>query len=68
MQALKVSKEKNPNTKKIRSARARQQAIGHELRRLFDSVVQEPVPNDFLDLLRKIEAAEKKDPTQEDTS
>jgi hypothetical protein len=68
MQALKVSKEKNPNPKKIRSARARQQAIGHELRRLFDSVVQEPVPNDFLDLLRKIEAAEKKDPTQEDTS
>jgi hypothetical protein len=67
MQALKVSKEKNPNTKKIRSARARQQAIGHELRRLFDSVVQEPVPNDFLDLLRKIEASEK-DPTRDDPS
>jgi hypothetical protein len=67
MQALKVSKEKNPNTKKIRSARARQQAIGHELRRLFDSVVQEPVPNDFLDLLRKIEESEK-GPTEEDSS
>ncbi|HEY2886870.1 MAG TPA: NepR family anti-sigma factor [Rhizomicrobium sp.] len=62
-----MSKEKNPNTKKIRSARARQQAIGHELRRLFDSVVQEPVPNDFLDLLRKIEASEK-DPTRDDPS
>ena len=67
MQALKVSKEKNPNTKKIRSARARQQAIGHELRRLFDSVVQEPVPTDFLELLGKIEASEK-DPTGEDPS
>ena len=67
MQALKVSKAKNPNTKKIRSARARQQAIGHELRRLFDSVVQEPVPTDFLDLLRKIEASDK-DPTQEESS
>jgi len=67
MQALKVSKEKNPSPKKIRSARARQQAIGHELRRLFDSIVQEPVPNDFLDLLRKIEASEK-DPTKEDLS
>jgi len=67
MQALKVSKEKNPNTKKIRSARARQQATVHELRRLFDSVVQEPVPNDFLDLLRKIEASEK-DPTRDDPS
>jgi hypothetical protein len=67
MQALKVSKEKNPNTKRIRSARARQQAIGHELRRLFDSVVQEPVPNDFLDLLKKIEASEK-NPTREESS
>ena len=67
MQALKVSKEKNPNTKKIRSARARQQAIGHELRRLFDSVVQEPVPTDFLELLKKIEASDK-DPKREDSS
>ena len=67
MQALKVSKEKNPNTRRIRSARARQQAIGHELRRLFDSVVQEPVPSDFLDLLRKIEASDKNS-KQEDSS
>lgn len=67
MQALKVSKEKNPNPKKVRSARARQQAIGHELRRLFDSVVQEPVPNDFLELLKKIDASEEDRP-EEDSS
>ena len=67
MQAVKVSREKNPNTKKVRSARARQQAIGHELRRLFDSVVQEPVPNDFLELLKKIDASEKNSP-EEDSS
>lgn len=67
MQALKVSKEKNPNPKKVRSARARQQAIGHELRRLFDSVVQEPVPDDFLELLKKIDASERDFP-EEDSS
>ena len=67
MQALKVSKEKNPNPKKVRAARARQQAIGHELRRMFDSVVQEPVPNDFLELLKKIDATGKGS-SEEDSS
>lgn len=67
MQALKVSKEKNPNPRKVRSARARQQAIGHELRRLFDSVVREPVPNEFLELLKRIDASEKGSP-EEDSS
>lgn len=65
MQALKVSKEKNPNAKNLRSARVRQQAIGHELRRLYDSVVQEPVPEEFLKLLGKIDS-DKNDP--EDSS
>jgi len=46
---------------KIAAARARQRAIGRELRRMYDDVVQEPVPDDFLDLLRKVdEAADKK--------
>ncbi|MDE2476238.1 MAG: hypothetical protein KGO48_14395 [Alphaproteobacteria bacterium] len=39
------------------AARARQRAIGRELRRMFDEVVQEPVPDDFLELLKKIDAA-----------
>ena len=56
MQALKVPREKNPNARNLRSARVRQQAIGHELRRLYDSVVQEPIPDEFLELLSKIDA------------
>ena len=40
---------------RTRSARARQQAIGRELRRIYDSVIQEPVPDEFLQLLKKIE-------------
>ena len=38
-----------------RMARTRQRAIGRELRRMYDSVAREPVPQDFLDLLRKID-------------
>jgi hypothetical protein len=34
-------------------ARLRQQAIGQKLRQMFDEVVNEPVPNDFLDILRR---------------
>ncbi|HEY7853256.1 MAG TPA: NepR family anti-sigma factor [Caulobacteraceae bacterium] len=34
-------------------ARLRQQAIGAQLRQLFEAVVNEPVPNEFLDLLRQ---------------
>jgi hypothetical protein len=34
-------------------ARLRQQAIGVKLRQMFDEVVAEPVPDEFLDILRK---------------
>ncbi|MET0295608.1 MAG: NepR family anti-sigma factor [Phenylobacterium sp.] len=34
-------------------ARLRQQAIGVRLRQMFDEVVNEPVPDEFLDILRK---------------
>lgn len=40
---------------KASAVRARQRAIGRELRRLFDGVVSEPVPADFLDLLQQID-------------
>jgi hypothetical protein len=33
-------------------ARLRQQAIGARLRQMFDDVVREPVPDDFLEILR----------------
>lgn len=38
-------------------ARLRQQAIGVRLRQLFDEVVNEPVPEDFLDILRKADTS-----------
>ena len=34
-------------------ARLRQQAIGVKLRHMFDEMVNEPVPQDFLDILRR---------------
>jgi hypothetical protein len=49
-----VSNEENPN-EKSRAIRARQRAIGRELRRMYDDVAQEPVPEDFLELLQKID-------------
>jgi hypothetical protein len=51
-----VSDEERPN-EKARAIRARQRAIGRELRRMYDDVAQEPVPDDFLDLLTKIDLA-----------
>ena len=45
---------------KIAAARARQRAIGRELRRMYDDVVQEQVPDEFMDLLRKIDDAPDK--------
>jgi hypothetical protein len=43
--------------------RARQRAIGRELRRLYDSIATEPVPDEMLDLVNRIEehAAKKQD-------
>jgi hypothetical protein len=34
-------------------ARLRQQAIGVKLRQMFDQVVSEPVPDEFLEILRR---------------
>jgi len=53
-----VSNEEK-STEKARAVRARQRAIGRELRRMYDDVAQEAVPDDFMDLLRKIDEAEE---------
>ena len=37
----------------LEEARLRQQAIGVRLRQMFDEVVNEPVPDEFLDILRR---------------
>jgi hypothetical protein len=52
-----VPNDEKPN-EKARAIRARQRAIGRELRRMYDDVAQEPIPDDFMDLLHKIDAAE----------
>ena len=51
-----VSDEDKPN-EKARAIRARQRAIGRELRRMYDDVAQEAVPDDFMDLLQQIDRA-----------
>jgi len=43
------------------AARARQRAIGRELRRMYDEIVQEPIPEEFVDLLKKIDETRGKD-------
>jgi hypothetical protein len=50
-------KKEEPDREQTIAARARQRAIGRELRRMYDEIVQEPVPDDFMELLKKIDAA-----------
>jgi len=40
----------------VHEARLRQQAIGVKLRQMFDEVVSEPVPDEFLDILRRADS------------
>jgi hypothetical protein len=47
------------NGDKNRTIRARQRALGRELRRMYDNVAREPIPDDFSDLLAKLD--ERKD-------
>jgi hypothetical protein len=53
-----VAKEVKTDRDSARGIRARQRAIGRELRRMFDTVAKEPVPDDFLDLLRRIDESD----------
>ena len=55
-----VSKDQNPNREKARAIRARQRAIGRELRRMYDDIAQEAIPDELLDLLKKIDDADTK--------
>ena len=45
-----------PSESNVEEARLRQQAIGVKLRQMFDDVVNEPVPDDFLDILRQADS------------
>ncbi len=48
-------KKSSKDSPALDEARLRQQAIGARLRQIFDDVVSEPVPEDFLDILRRAE-------------
>ncbi len=40
----------------VNDARLRQQAIGVKLRQMFDQVVSEPVPDEFIEILRRADS------------
>jgi hypothetical protein len=42
-------------------AQSRQRLIGKELRRWYDNIVKEPVPNELLDLLTQIDKRSDRD-------
>lgn len=46
----------DPGSGDLEEARLRQQAIGVKLRHMFDEVVNEPVPDEFLDILRRADS------------
>lgn len=55
------TEERRKASAALDEARLRQQAIGVRLRQMFDEVVSEPVPDEFLEILRRADktASEK---------
>ena len=55
-------KDNDPGSKPVDAptARRRQDAIGRRLRQMYEEVVSEPVPDDFLNFLQRADQA--KDP------
>lgn len=47
------SEERRKSSAAMDEARLRQQAIGVRLRQMFDEVVNEQVPDEFLEILRR---------------
>jgi len=54
-----VSNDQKGDREKNRVIRVRQRAIGRELRRIYDNVVKESVPDDFVALLQKMDEREE---------
>ena len=52
-----VTKTPRKASAALDEARLRQQAIGVKLRQMFDEVVNEPVPDEFLEILRRADDA-----------
>jgi hypothetical protein len=55
-----VTKESKSESEALRAVRVRQRALGRELRRMFEDIVREPVPDELLDLLQKIDEADSR--------
>ena len=53
------SKQTKPDAEADRSRRVRQKRIGDQLRRLYDDVTSEPVPDEFLSLLEQADKFSK---------
>lgn len=52
-----MSKKKRPPTD---SSEARQEALGRQLRQMYDKFTKEPLPEDLVDLLDKLDEKLKK--------
>ncbi len=50
------SEERRKSSAALDEARLRQQAIGVRLRQMFDEVVNEQVPDEFLEILRRADS------------
>lgn len=55
---------RNDRPSRLDEARLRQQAIGAKLRQMFEEVVSEPVPDDFLDILKAADERAATGPAQ----
>jgi hypothetical protein len=58
--ATNMSKEAKPDEDTDRSRKVRQRRIGDQLRRLYDDVTTEPVPDEFLNLLEQADRSTSK--------
>jgi hypothetical protein len=63
-QPMRRARSKSPS---LDEARLRQQAIGVKLRQMFDDVVNEPVPDTFLEILRRGDVRRAKEPRSEES-
>lgn len=55
-------KDERKPLKGVKSAQLRQRQIGQELERLWGGVTKEPIPEEMLELLRKLDEKERKPP------
>jgi hypothetical protein len=54
------SEERRKSSAALDEARLRQQAIGVRLRQMFDEIVNEDVPDEFLEILRRADTRTEK--------